>query len=89
MYKPPADLTTTARDLARETRRLADVVEHLVNKSPPTRPWRGLFFSFLTGLFTILGSTLGVALFVWFLQLMGYLPYLGDLSQKIQRALGQ
>ncbi len=89
MYQRPVDANEIARDLARETRRLTDVVERLVNKSAPTRPGRALFFSFLTGLFTVLGSTLGVALLIWLLRQLGYLPFLGDFFQKIQSSIGR
>jgi hypothetical protein len=53
------------------------------------RPWRYMMFSFLNGLFIFLGSTLGVAILLWILNLMGYLPVLSDIAGPLKSAIGQ
>lgn len=89
MYKTPGDLTEAARDLARETHRLATIVEQLTKRDISLgHPWRHLIYSFLGGLSVFLGSTVGVALLIWLLRQLGYLPLLGELFQRLQGSIG-
>lgn len=89
MYRP-TNQDDPALELARETRKLGVLIERLMARDAVfARPWRYLLFSFLNGLFIFLGSTVGVALLLWILNLMGYLPILGDIAQVVKRMLGQ
>jgi hypothetical protein len=89
MYRPSTD-NDPALELARETHRLGVLVERLMARDAVfARPWRYLFFSFLNGLFIFLGSTVGVAILLWILNLFGYLPFLGDAAQMIRNTIGQ
>lgn len=89
MYKPSSDKDPVL-ELARETNKLGTLVEKLMTRDAMfARPGRYLLFSFLNGLFVFLGSTVGVALLIWILKLMGYLPFLSDLAQFARRAIGQ
>ncbi len=89
MYRP-INNQDPALELARETKRLAAIVERLAKRDALfAHPARYLLFSFLNGLFIFLGSTVGVALLLWLLNLLGYLPFIGDLTKMITRTIGQ
>ena len=89
MYQPSSDKDPVL-ELARETNKLGVLIERLMSRDAVfARPGRYLLFSFLNGLFVFLGSTVGVALLLWILNLLGYLPILGDLATAAKRALGQ
>jgi len=89
MFQPPIN-KDPAIELAKETRRLGVLVERLMKRDAVfARPWRYMMFSFLNGLFIFLGSTLGVAILLWILNLMGYLPVLSDIAGPLKSAIGQ
>lgn len=84
---PPTD---SAAQLATEVRRLSTIIERLeVRQSFFVRPGHYLLFSFLNGLFIFLGSTVGVALFLWLLNILGYLPGLGEAAGLIKSVINR
>lgn len=79
-------------DLAHETNRLAstiDSIEKTGQWSVFTRPRKFLFFSFLNGLMIALGSTIGFALVLYILQLLGYLPIIGQFFSFLSSRAGR
>lgn len=74
-------LKRSLQDLTKQTNRLADTVDRIEKSrswSAYARPWRFMAFSFLNGILIALGSTLGFAVVLYILQLLGYLPIIGQ-----------
>lgn len=79
-------------DLAQETNRLAstiDSIEKTGQWSTYARPRRFLVFSFLNGLMIALGSTIGFAIVLYLLQLLGYLPIIGQFFHFLSTRAGR
>lgn len=84
------DLGAVVVDLARETKQLAATIRRIEAKrhwSIYAHPWRFFLFSFLNGLFVVLGSTLGVAIVLYIFSWLGYLPVLGDLFTGLRQTI--
>lgn len=71
----------TESDLATQVERVARTLDSLEKRrewSAYAHPWRFLAYSFLNGLMVALGSTIGFALVLYLLNVLGYLPIIGD-----------
>lgn len=83
--KADPELTLT-REVARVTKAL-NQLESQREWSAYAHPWKFLFFSFLNGLMVALGSTLGLALVLYLLNLLGYLPIIGEVFTFLRQSV--
>jgi|GEM_PF-3767057 len=71
----------TEVDLAKQVERVARTLDSLEKRrewSAYAHPWRFLWYSFLNGLMVALGSTIGFAAVLYLLNVLGYLPVIGE-----------
>lgn len=76
-------------DLTEQVERVAKVLTSLEQHrewSAYAHPGRFMFFSFMNGLMVALGSTIGFALVLYLLKLLGYLPVIGEVFTFLQQA---
>ena len=87
-----AALIKQIKELGDQTEHLANTIHKIETKqrwSIYAHPWRFFVFSFLNGLFIVLGSTFGVALVFYGLHLLGYLPIFGDFFEALSSVLSK
>lgn len=84
------DFEQTVVELSKNTAELAKTIKRIDAKrhwAIYSHPWRFFIFSFLNGLLIVLGSTLGVALVLYLLSLLGYLPYVGTFFSGLRETI--
>ena len=85
-----AELAKNVVELAKETKKLSIIVNNLSRQkdwSAYANPKKFLLFSLLNGLFVVVGSTIGLALIFYLLNLLGYIPWLGNFFAALKETI--